>query len=180
MALQGPYPSYVARLSRDSSQADTGRAVIASIPLLITYAAAGGVTDVVIPRVFGLRRLLKVEETNGLLALGPLYYVYMSMLSTFCTNSINILAGLNGVEVGQALVIALSVAFNDLLHLSVPVHFGESKLFTIGFGLARGSPELVDRHLFSLYFMLPLIGVCFGLLKHNWCVKFPVSQTSRR
>ena len=134
----------------------------------------------VIPRVFGLRRLLKVEETNGLLALGPLYYVYMSMLSTFCTNSINILAGLNGVEVGQALVIALSVAFNDLLHLSVPVHFGESKLFTIGFGLARGSPELVDRHLFSLYFMLPLIGVCFGLLKHNWCVKFPVSQTSRR
>ena len=30
---------------------------------------------------------------------GPLYYVYMSMLSTFCTNSINILAGVNGVEV---------------------------------------------------------------------------------
>lgn len=32
---------------------------------------------------------------------GPLYYIYMSMLSTFCTNSINILAGVNGVEVGS-------------------------------------------------------------------------------
>lgn len=30
---------------------------------------------------------------------GPLYYMYMSLLSTFCTNSINILAGVNGVEV---------------------------------------------------------------------------------
>ena len=32
---------------------------------------------------------------------GPLYYIYMSMLSTFCTNSINILAGVNGVEVSD-------------------------------------------------------------------------------
>lgn len=40
----------------------------------------------------------------------------------------------------------------------------------IGFGLARGSTQLADRHLFSLYLMLPLIGVCLGLLKHNWCV----------
>lgn len=30
---------------------------------------------------------------------GSLYYIYMSLLSTFCTNSINILAGVNGVEV---------------------------------------------------------------------------------
>lgn len=38
----------------------------------------------------------------------------------------------------------------------------------IGFGLARGSVELADRHLFSLYFMLPLVGVCIGLLRWNW------------
>ena len=112
------------------------------------------------------------------------------MLSTFCTNSINILAGVNGVEVsflqrmggnfahlllqvGQALVIALSIVFNDILYLTLDVtsflgvnEAGEPRL--IGFGLARGSTELSDRHLFSLYLMLPLIGVCFGLLKHNW------------
>jgi UDP-N-acetylglucosamine--dolichyl-phosphate N-acetylglucosaminephosphotransferase len=89
----------------------------------------------------------------------------MAMLSTFCTNSINILAGINGVEVGQTLVIALSIAVNDLLYLSVDIGDGR----TVGVGLARGSTALIDRHLFSLYLMLPLIGVCLGLLKHNWC-----------
>ena len=34
--------------------------------------------------------------------LGVLYYVYMGMLAVFCTNAINILAGINGLEVGRA------------------------------------------------------------------------------
>ena len=34
--------------------------------------------------------------------LGLLYYVYMGMLAVFCTNAINILAGINGLEVGQS------------------------------------------------------------------------------
>ncbi|KAM0789901.1 hypothetical protein ACM66B_006743 [Microbotryomycetes sp. NB124-2] len=147
--------------------------IIASVPLLVTYAAGHGITDVVLPRIPGLRPLFKAVSTNGVVHLGGLYYVYMSMLSTFCTNSINILAGVNGVEVGQALVIALSIALNDLLYLTLDVSLlwpssvsGERRL--IGFGFARGSAELADRHLFSLYFMLPLVGVCFGLLKHNW------------
>ncbi|KAK4054046.1 tunicamycin resistance protein [Microbotryomycetes sp. JL221] len=147
--------------------------IIASVPLLVTYAAGHGITDIVLPRVPGLRPLFKAVSTNGVIHLGALYYVYMSMLSTFCTNSINILAGVNGVEVGQALVIALSIAINDFLYLILDVTLlwppsipGERRL--IGFGFARGSVELADRHLFSLYFMLPLIGVCFGLLKHNW------------
>ena len=46
----------------------------------------------------------------------------MSLLSTFCTNSINILAGINGSEVSQAVVIAISVILNDLLFL--PWAFG--------------------------------------------------------
>ena len=74
------------------------RAVVASVPLLVVYVAGHGLTDVVIPNVLGLRTLLGIQAT-GLLALGPLYYVYMLMLSTFCTNAINILAGINGVEV---------------------------------------------------------------------------------
>lgn len=77
------------------------------------------------------------------------------------------------LQVGQALVIALSIALNDVLYITLDVTSilglkasGEPRL--IGVGLARGSTELSDRHLFSLYLMLPLIGVCFGLLKHNW------------
>lgn len=47
----------------------------------------------------------------------------MSLLPTFCTNSINILAGINGSEVSQALVIAVSVILNDLLYLPWPIGF---------------------------------------------------------
>ncbi|GAA5834432.1 hypothetical protein JCM11251_007989 [Rhodosporidiobolus azoricus] len=155
--------------------------LIASVPLLVTYAAGHGVTDIVLPNLFGLRALFGVEHVSGVLHLGPLYYAYMSLLSTFCTNSINILAGVNGVEVSQALLIALSLLLNDLLYLS----FSLSPLLSllpasltshlplwmwepISAGFANGSKELQDRHLFSLYFMLPLVGVCAGLLRWNW------------
>lgn len=104
------------------------------------------------------------------------------MLSTFSTNSINILAGINGSEVSQALIIATSVALNDILYLpwpreyriSLPVHVVGHVPPEVGVGgtwaagMAYGSEELVQRHLFSLYFMLPLIGVCAGFMYHNW------------
>lgn len=110
---------------------------------------------------------------------GPLYYLYMALLSTFTTNSINILAGINGSEVGQALIIGVSVILNDLLYLPLPVGFrlplhllGSRAEVEVGgpwhAGMSYGSSELVSRHLFSLYFMLPLVGVCSGFLYHNW------------
>ncbi|KAK7469100.1 tunicamycin resistance protein [Stygiomarasmius scandens] len=146
--------------------------IIASIPLLIVYFAERGNTNVVVP--IPLRFLL-----GSLVNLGPLYYIYMSLLSTFATNSINILAGINGSEVSQALIIAVSVILNDLLYLPwpidfrVPVHLLGSKA-EVEFGgvwsagMAYGSKELVERHLFSLYFMLPLLAVCVGFMYHNW------------
>jgi UDP-N-acetylglucosamine--dolichyl-phosphate N-acetylglucosaminephosphotransferase len=33
----------------------------------------------------------------------------MGMLAVFCTNAINILAGINGLEVGQSVVIAAAI-----------------------------------------------------------------------
>ena len=56
-----------------------------------------------------------------LVRLTPLYYVYMSLLSTFSTNSTNILAGINDSEVSQAIIIAISVIVNDLLYLPWPI-----------------------------------------------------------
>ena len=105
----------------------------------------------------------------------------MSLLSTFATNSINILAGINGSEVGQALIIALSVILNDLIYLPWPFDF-RIPLYLLGnkseldfggvwnAGMAFGSRQLVERHLFSLYFMLPLVAVCTGFMYHNWYV----------
>ncbi|KAJ7784659.1 N-acetylglucosaminephosphotransferase [Mycena metata] len=146
--------------------------IIASIPLLMVYYAERGNTHVVVP--IPLRFMF-----GTLLNLGPLYYIYMSLLSTFATNSFNILAGINGSEVSQALIIALSVIFNDLLYLPWPLDFriplhllGNKAEVEIGgvwsAGMSYGSQELVERHLFSLYFMLPLVAVCAGFMYHNW------------
>ncbi|KAL5501413.1 ALG7 [Sanghuangporus vaninii] len=148
--------------------------IIASIPLLLVYYAEQGNTNVVVP--IPLRWLL-----GSVINLGPLYYLYMAMLSTFSTNSINILAGINGAEVCQAIIIALSVILNDCLYLPWTTSFRfRLPLYLLGgkadidfggvwsAGMAHGSRELVERHLLSMYFMLPLVGVCSGFLYHNW------------
>lgn len=61
------------------------------------------------------------------------------------------------MEVGQALVIALSLCINDVLYLDLKA--GELGSFS--------SQELVQRHLFSLYLLLPFVGTCVGLLAWN-------------
>ena len=80
---------------------------------------------------------------------GIFYYAYMGMLAVFCTNAINILAGINGVEVGQSVVIAASIILFNFLEL--PGSWG-------------------SKHLFSLYLLLPFLAVSFALLMYNWCV----------
>lgn len=67
---------------------------IATFPLLVAY---DGATSVVVPRVL---RHFGSMFPGGLLQLGFLYYIYMGNLAVFCTNSINIYAGINGIEVG--------------------------------------------------------------------------------
>lgn len=75
---------------------------LGSLPLLVVYYVNFNVTTVIVPKP--LRFIL-----GGTFWLGPLYYIYMGMLAVFCTNAINILAGVNGLETGQSLVIAGSI-----------------------------------------------------------------------
>jgi len=64
---------------------------IASFPLLVAY---NGVTSVLVPSF--LRDIVGMNTID----LGILYYIYMGSLAVFCTNTINIYAGINGIEVG--------------------------------------------------------------------------------
>uniref|UniRef100_A0A5S6PZU4 UDP-N-acetylglucosamine--dolichyl-phosphate N-acetylglucosaminephosphotransferase n=1 Tax=Trichuris muris TaxID=70415 RepID=A0A5S6PZU4_TRIMR len=115
---------------------------IATLPLLMVYAVNSNSTSVVVP--IQLRSLL-----GPVVNLGILYYVYIGMLAVFCTNAINIYAGINGLEVGQSLVIALSIAvfnFIQLMRLESEVSF----------------------HLFSLYFTVPYVFTTAVLLRWNW------------
>uniref|UniRef100_A0A0X3NNV1 UDP-N-acetylglucosamine--dolichyl-phosphate N-acetylglucosaminephosphotransferase n=2 Tax=Schistocephalus solidus TaxID=70667 RepID=A0A0X3NNV1_SCHSO len=114
---------------------------LSTLPLLMVHLANLGTTRILIPIPF--RNIFGVSVDIGIL-----YYVYMGMLAVFCTNAINIYAGVNGMEVGQSLVIALSVIIFNTIELR--------------------SPEW-SVHLFSLYFLIPFAGVSLALLISNWC-----------
>ncbi|KAI9761110.1 MAG: epoxide hydrolase, soluble (sEH) [Chaenotheca gracillima] len=118
----------------------------AAIPMLIVYFVDFGVTRVVVP--VSLRPYL-----GELVDLGWLYYAYMAAIAIFCPNCINILAGVNGIEVSQSLVIAILIALNDCLYLAPITPYPH---------------PATDSHLFSLYLLLPFIGVSLALLCHNW------------
>jgi UDP-N-acetylglucosamine--dolichyl-phosphate N-acetylglucosaminephosphotransferase len=77
----------------------------------------------------------------------------MAAVAVFCPNSINILAGINGIEVSQSLVIAFLLVLNDVLYLLPTTPYPH---------------PATDSHLFSLYFLLPFIGVSSALWLHNW------------
>lgn len=87
-----------------------------------------------------------------LLDLGIFYYGYMSALSIFCPNSINILAGVNGLEVGQSIVLAVIFLINDLCYLFTP----------------SVSQAALDSHVLLTIFILPFLGVSLGLFQYNF------------
>lgn len=117
---------------------------LASLPLLVAYK---GGTGVMVPKL--LRTVLSLP---GYVELSYLYYVYMMMLGIFCTNAINILAGVNGLEVGQTFIIACAVICHNLMEL----------------GKDSETPGKRDNHLFSLYIMMPLASTSLALLTFNW------------
>jgi len=136
---------------------------IASLPLLCCYE---GSTSIVVPiqlrslfmqqgilTTFGriMCYFVVVDENadGAIINLGLWYLLYMGMLAVFCTNAINIYAGINGLEVGQSYVIGCSVLLHNLLEIQSN---GDSK----------------DNHLFSAMLMLSFVGVTVALLKHNW------------
>lgn len=75
------------------------------------------------------------------------------LLGVFASNSINILAGVNGLEAGQTFIIAAAVLLHNLSQIA---------------GFAGQEPAVRDGHLFSAYLMLPLATTTLGLLRFNW------------
>lgn len=116
--------------------------MVASLPLLMVYALTYNNTTIIVPKP--LRFLLGLS-----LDLGLLYYIFLSMLAVFCTNAINIVAGVNGIEVGQGLLISLSIIAYNIIEI------------------VRLSDYWIS-HIFSLHMMLPFLATSLGLFYHNW------------
>ncbi|KAL7538141.1 hypothetical protein ACHAXR_008313 [Thalassiosira sp. AJA248-18] len=136
---------------------------VASLPLLCCYE---GSTSVVVPiplrsylmndghlTSFGrlLCYIVVVDENadGSIVNLGLFYLVYMGLLAVFCTNAINIHAGINGLEVGQSYIIGCAVLVHNLMEIQAE-------------SLSR------ENHVFSAMIMLSFLGVSLALLRHNW------------
>jgi len=136
---------------------------VASLPLLCCYE---GSRSVVVPiplrqylmsdgrlTAFGrfLCHFVVIDQNSdgSIVYLGLFYLLYMGALAVFCTNAINIHAGINGIEVGQSYIIGCAVLYHNLVEIQA------------------GSLSL-ENHLFSAMIMLSFLGVSLALLRHNW------------
>ena len=116
---------------------------VAAIPMLIVYYVDFGVTSIVLPPFLNM---------GSIIDLGWLYYVYMGCLAILCTNCINIYAGVNGLEVSQAVVLGFCALLNDLIYI---------------FTLPTNNPA-IESHLLSSYTLIAFIGASIPLLVYNW------------
>lgn len=119
--------------------------------IMPVLAAYNGATYVLLPNF--LRAYFGTT-----LDVGAIYYMYMACLGIFCTNSINIYAGINGLEVGtyscnvgQSIIIACSI----MLHNCLEIYMQPSNI-----------PHL-EHHMFSIMTLLPYIAVAFALFRFN-------------
>ncbi|RVX66669.1 hypothetical protein B0A52_09482 [Exophiala mesophila] len=131
---------------------------IASLPLLIVYYVDFGVTSVVVPNFL----VPYMPNQARLIHLSFFYYLYMSALSIFAPNSINILAGINGIEVGQSIVVAGLLIANSCLYL---VPFPGNPVLNSVYSDRRH--PATDSHLLTLYVLLPFLAVSLALYIHN-------------
>lgn len=121
---------------------------LSSLPLLIVYYVSGNSTTVIVPTI--LRKLAPIDLPISI-DISFFYYVFMGMVIVFCTNAINIYAGINGLESGQALVVSISICIFNLI-----------QLYRVN--------EQFWGNLLSLYFLIPFTVCTAVLFKFN---KYP-------
>ncbi|CAB60399.2 UDP-N-acetylglucosamine--dolichyl-phosphate N-acetylglucosaminephosphotransferase [Caenorhabditis elegans] len=120
---------------------------LSSLPLLMVYYVSGNSTTVIVPTI--VRHLVQpIVLLPVTINISFIYYIFMGMVIVFCTNAINILAGINGLESGQSLVISASVCLFNFVQI-----FRFSAENSTGFW----------HHTISLYFLLPFTA-CTAIL----------------
>jgi UDP-N-acetylglucosamine--dolichyl-phosphate N-acetylglucosaminephosphotransferase len=110
---------------------------LATLPLLVAYS---GPTNIIVPKPF---RGFVGQDVQ----LGYLYHVYMAFIAVFCTNSINIYAGINGLEATQTAIIAGAILVHNYLELG--------GLYT-------------EQHELSMFLTLPFFACTLALIFYNW------------
>lgn len=136
---------------------------IASLPLLLSYSGKTAMYIIkdlrfifmnngkltYIGNIVNIFAIVDTEANGAIIELGYWFLVFMGLQAVFCTNAINIYAGINGLECGQAYIIASSLLFFKLYEISILGHETENERFAI-------------------LMIIPFIGTSLGLLRHNW------------
>jgi UDP-N-acetylglucosamine--dolichyl-phosphate N-acetylglucosaminephosphotransferase len=164
---------------------------IASLPIITCYT---GSTIIVVPKqlrgwvwntsqrtrstlgtllqsVLGIHIDPYQTQTGTLMDLKYWYLLYMSMLAVFCTNAINIYAGINGLEVGQSYIIACSILTYNCIEILLLQQQQQPTDVTNPNSSRNDEQQYllsIDHHIFSIMVMVCFIGVTIGLLYHNW------------
>lgn len=119
--------------------------VFGAIPLIMGYS---GALSIEVP--IQLRDVLG----SNFIYLGPLYLVYLVAVCVFCTNSINILAGVNGVEVGQSIIIGIASLVYNVVQLRHTSELGDDH-------------EAIIRHRIAIVLLIPFLAVSIALWRFN-------------
>lgn len=116
----------------------------ASIPLLsVYYYSYRDRTTVLVPQL--IARALGLDAS---LNLGAFYYIFMLMFVIFCTNAVNIYAGINGLEVGQTIVLTVTVILYNIVEITT-------------------KSDCDEIHVFSLKVLLPFLFCSAALYNYN-------------
>lgn len=116
----------------------------ASIPLLgVYYHSYRDRTTVLVPQF--LTRYLNLDSSINL---GIFYYIFMLMFVIFCTNAINIYAGINGLEVGQSIILAITVILYNIVEI-------------------RTKLDCDEVHILSLQILIPFLFCSIALYQFN-------------
>lgn len=136
---------------------------LGSLPLVCTYA---GLTSVIIPAFFRpilavddklttigslLNLLVTISADGRIVELGHWLRLAFIFIIIFCSQAINILAGINGLEAGQSYIIGCSILLFNLLEIG-----------------SDAGDATDQRHLFSLLLILPFTATTLALLHFNW------------
>ncbi|EAN33362.2 Glycosyl transferase family 4 protein [Theileria parva strain Muguga] len=116
--------------------------VLASLPLCLAYCGT---------KIGILEYLPKPINSGSYVKLLSCFYI--AILTVFCANSINIYAGINGLELGQSLVMSLFILISN--SLSSGVKYGE-------FGMN------LEKKIYVLYLTMPFIAINIALICFNW------------
>lgn len=119
--------------------------LFASFPVLLVYKLTNGSTDLIVPEF-----IQSILGFPSKIKLGFLQYIYLSLLSVFCSNSINIYAGINGLETGQTALISLALMGFNSMYVS-----------------SKFSTPFQTGHAFSYVILLPFFGANFALYSFN-------------